>query len=217
MTTRFGTLQLLECYCRGAFPMADSRLSPEIYFVIPDIRGIFNLNAVHIPRRLKQQIKQDKFEITVNEAFPTVIEKCAMATDRRPETWINSTIINLYCSLHRDGYAHSVEVWDGNNLVGGIYGIALGSIFFGESMFSTTTNASKIAFMHLVSRLILSGYLILDAQLHNPHLKQFGLRNVTCQEFEVILDECLKNEREFDISKPIYGADVVQIIESASY
>ncbi len=197
--------------------MSDSRFDLDIYFVIPDIRGIFRLDAIHIPRRLKQQLRQDQFEITVNEAFPTVIEKCATITKQRPETWISSPIINLYCNLHRDGFAHSVEVWDGDDLVGGIYGVALGSVFFGESMFSSRPNTSKIAFMHLLARLIRSGFLILDAQLSSPHLEQFGLLHVSNEQFEVILAELLKHDRDFGENKPISGAEVVEIIESAKY
>ena len=197
--------------------MADSRFDPNIYLVIPDTRGVFHLNAIHIPRRLKQQLRQDRYEITVNEAFPTVIEQCASVTKSRPETWINSTIINLYCNLHRDGFAHSLEVWDGNELVGGIYGVAIGSVFFGESMFSSVPNTSKIAFMHLAARLIRSGFLILDAQLASPHLEQFGVAQVSNESFCKIMAETAKHETSFDDKTAMAGAEVVRIIESANY
>lgn len=217
MSKRFGTQELIDCYRRGVFPMSEGRHDPDIYFVEPDIRGVLFLDALHIPKRLAQLLRQDKYDITVNEAFPTVIEKCAAKTGRRRETWINSTIINLYCTLHRDGFAHSVEVWDGNDIVGGIYGVAVGSVFFGESMFSTAPNTSKVALMHLAARLLQGGYHILDAQLYNPHLKQFGLTLVPCEKFRQILAEALKYKRSFGENTPLSGAEVVKIIESAKY
>lgn len=217
MSKRFGTQELIDCYRRGVFPMSEGRHDPNIYFVEPDIRGVLFLDTLHIPKRLAQLLRQDKYEITVNEAFPTVIEKCAAKTRRRRETWINSTIINLYCTLHRDGFAHSVEVWDGNDLVGGIYGVAVGSVFFGESMFSTAPNTSKVALMHLAARLLQGGYHILDAQLYNPHLEQFGLTLVPCEKFRQILAEALKYKRSFGENTTLSGAEVVKIIESAKY
>lgn len=197
MSARFGPEDLLNCYRRGVFPMADSRDDPRIFLVDPDLRGILPLNAFHIPKRLKKRICQDPFRVTFDTAFTRVVEACAEPHENRPNTWINSAIINLYGALHRQGHAHSVECWDGDELVGGLYGVALGGAFFGESMFSRRTDASKIALVHLVARLIDQGFTLLDAQFHNPHLVQFGLVEITRDEFKSRLKAALKIEADF--------------------
>ena len=150
MSSRFGTQDLLACYRRGVFPMADARDDPNLFLVDPDMRGILPLDDFHIPKRLKRTVVREPYRVTVDTAFTRVMESCAEETDGRESTWINSAILNLYSALHREGHAHSVECWDDDKLVGGLYGVAIGGAFFGESMFSRATDASKIALVHLV-------------------------------------------------------------------
>lgn len=205
MSARFSPEDLLACYRRGVFPMADSRDDPRLFLVDPDRRGLLPLDAFHIPKRLKRRICQDPFRVTFDTAFTRVIEACAEPHDSRPNTWINSGIVNLYSALHRDGHAHSVECWDGDQLVGGVYGVALGGAFFGESMFSRAADASKIALVHLVARLIDRGFVLLDAQFYNPHLDQFGLIEVSREEFRTRLKRALKVPARFN--PPLSDAD----------
>ena len=197
MAARFSPEDLLICYRRGVFPMADSRDDPSLFLVDPEQRGLLPLDAFHIPKRLKRRICKDPFRVTLDTAFTRVIEACAESQAERPSTWINSSIVNLYSALHRQGHAHSVECWDGDKLVGGLYGVALGGAFFGESMFSRATDASKIALVHLVARLIDRGFVLLDAQFYNPHLSQFGLIEVTREEFRARLKRALKVPASF--------------------
>ncbi|MFN4225946.1 MAG: leucyl/phenylalanyl-tRNA--protein transferase [Hyphomonas sp.] len=197
MSSRFGPHELLDCYRRGVFPMADSRDDPNLFLVDPDARGILPLDAFHIPKRLKRRICQDPFRVTFDTAFTRVMEACAEPHPNRPHTWINSAIINLYSALHREGHAHSVECWDGDMLAGGLYGVSVGGAFFGESMFSRATDASKIALVHLAARLIDRGYVLLDAQFHNPHLEQFGLIEIPRAEFRRRLKQALKVRTTF--------------------
>lgn len=166
---------LLAAYANGYFPMADTKDSPILQWMYPEMRGILPLDTFHIPKSLAKFIKKSPFVITTNTAFPQVIRACADVTEVRKETWINEQIIKLYCELWENGYAHSVECWQGSELVGGLYGVAIGGAFFGESMFSKTSNASKVALVHLVELLKNAGYTLLDAQFTNEHLKQFGI------------------------------------------
>lgn len=202
MLARFGPEDLLACYRRGVFPMADSRDDPRLFLVDPDFRGILPLDAFHIPKRLKRRVCQDPFRVSFDTAFTRVVEACGEPHDNRPNTWINSPIVNLYSALHRQGFAHSVECWEGDELVGGLYGVALGGAFFGESMFSRATDASKIALVHLVARLIDRGYVLLDAQFHNPHLVQFGLIEISRDAFKARLKAALKVDAEFHGGSP---------------
>ena len=197
MSARFGPEDLLACYRRGVFPMADSRDDPRLFLVDPDFRGILPLDAFHIPKRLKRRVCQDPYRVSFDTAFTRVVEACGEPHDNRPNTWINSPIVNLYSALHRQGFAHSVECWQGDELVGGLYGVALGGAFFGESMFSRATDASKIALIHLAARLIDRGYVLLDAQFHNPHLVQFGLLEISRDAFKARLKAALKVEADF--------------------
>ncbi len=197
MNARFSPEDLLACYRRGVFPMADSREDPRLFLVDPELRGILPLDAFHLPKRLKRRVLQDPFRITFDTAFTRVIEACGEPHEGRPNTWINASILNLYSTLHRQGHAHSVECWDGDALVGGLYGVAIGGAFFGESMFSRATDASKIALVHLVARLIDRGYILLDAQFHNPHLEQFGLIEISREDFRARLKRALKVQAGF--------------------
>ena len=221
MSARFGTHDLLACYRRGVFPMGDARDDPNLFLVDPDMRGILPLEAFHIPKRLQRRIKQEPFRVTADTAFSRVMEMCAESADGRETTWINSTILNLYSALHREGYAHSIECWDDSGqLVGGLYGVSLGGVFFGESMFSRATDASKIALAYLVARLIEGGYVLLDAQFHNPHLEQFGLVEIPRADFKRRLKVALEVEADFycgsSWSAGFTGSTVVQRITQMS-
>lgn len=198
MSDRFDTTDLLNCYRRGVFPMADSREDMRLFLMDPDIRGVLPLDRFHIPKRLSKTVRQDPFRVTVDTAFNRVIEACAEPHPSRPATWINDAILNLYGALHRKGFAHSVECWaEDGELVGGLYGVALGGAFFGESMFSRATDASKVALVHLVARLKTGGYQLLDAQFHNPHLEQFGLEEISRDDFRDQLWRALRINADF--------------------
>lgn len=198
MSDRFDTEMLLNCYRQGVFPMADSRDDMNLFLISPERRGILPLKGFHIPRRLKRTVRRDPFRVTVDLAFNRVIEACAAEVPDRPTTWINTPIENLYGALHRQGHAHSIECWNADGwLVGGLYGVALGGAFFGESMFSRETDASKVALVHLVARLIHGGFELLDAQFHNPHLEQFGLEEIGKADFMKRLDRALSKEADF--------------------
>ncbi|MDR3515335.1 MAG: leucyl/phenylalanyl-tRNA--protein transferase [Azospirillaceae bacterium] len=165
---------LLRAYAVGIFPMAESAESEELYWFDPERRGILPLDQFHLPRRLYRTVRARRFDVRVNTEFDRVLEGCGEATPTRPQTWINREIIALYSALHRQGYAHSVECWLNGALVGGLYGVSLGGAFFGESMFSRVTDASKVALVHLVARLRHNGFTLLDTQFPTKHLAQFG-------------------------------------------
>lgn len=179
---------LLRAYSAGLFPMADSADDPELFWVEPEIRGIIPLNDFHISKSLAKAMRKKPFEIRFNTAFEAVMAGCAAEAPDRPSTWINTTIRRLYTELHQIGHAHSVEAWEGKELVGGLYGVSLGAAFFGESMFSRRTNASKICLVHLVERLRASGFVLLDTQFTTEHLKTFGAIDVPKQDYAKMLD-----------------------------
>lgn len=167
-------LVLLKAYAAGVFPMAESASDPALYWVEPDERGIFPLDGLVISRSLRKAVRQRRFEIRTDTAFEEVMLRCAERTDERRETWINQRILKLYGELFRMGHCHSVESWQDGRLVGGLYGVRIGAAFFGESMFSRATDASKVALVHLVARLNAGGFRLLDAQFMNPHLATLG-------------------------------------------
>ena len=193
----FGTAELLDCYARGVFPMADSRDDPRIYLLDPDERGILPLDGLHVSRRLKRKIKQGPYRITFDTAFQRVVDACATPAPGREETWINDGIFGLYSELRRDGYAHSIEAWLGDELVGGLYGVSLGRAFFGESMFRRATDASKIALVYLVARLKAGGYTLLDTQFTTEHLETLGVVTISREQYHERLAEALKGVGEF--------------------
>ena len=172
---------LLAAYAAGIFPMAESADDPELFWVDPRRRGILPLDAFHVPKRLRRVVRQGGFEIRCDSAFEEVIRGCAEATEKRPNTWINDEIVRLYAGLFARGSAHSVEAWRDGMLVGGLYGVAIGAAFFGESMFSRAADASKVALVHLAARLRLGGYRLLDTQFLTPHLAQFGGVEITAR------------------------------------
>ncbi|GEO86438.1 MULTISPECIES: leucyl/phenylalanyl-tRNA--protein transferase [Alphaproteobacteria] len=185
---------LLRAYSIGLFPMSDAADDPEIFWVEPEIRGILPLDAFHISKSLAKAVRKAPFDIRFDTDFDAVVAKCAEEADDRPTTWINQTIRELYSALHSLGHAHSVEAWEGDELVGGLYGVSLGSAFFGESMFSRRTNASKICLVHLVERLKIRGFTLLDTQFTTEHLKTFGAIDVPKDDYMKLLDKAMDSE-----------------------
>jgi leucyl/phenylalanyl-tRNA--protein transferase len=174
---------LLRAYAQGVFPMAgdDGRLR----WYDPDPRAIIPLDAgFHVPRRLARKKRAGAYELGLNRDFPAVIKACAAPAPGRPRTWLSPALIALYTDLHRAGYAHSVEIWQDGVLVGGLYGVALGGLFAGESMFSRVSDASKLALVHLVERLRARGFVLLDTQFLTPHLAAFGAREIPRAEYK---------------------------------
>lgn len=183
---------LLKAYSCGIFPMAESADDPALYWIEPQQRGILPLDTVHIPRRLARTIRTTPMQVRVDTDFEGVIEGCAAARPGRRSTWINGRIRALYRELFNQGHCHTIEVWHGSKLVGGLYGVAVGAAFFGESMFSTERDASKIALVHLVARLIDGGFALLDTQFVTDHLRQFGTIEIDRDEFHRRLDQALR-------------------------
>ena len=192
---------LLRCYANGVFPMGEARDDPRVFLVEPDLRGIIPLDAFHIPTRLKRTVRGEPFEVRVNTAFLNVVDACAAPAAGREDTWINGPIRRLYSQLHARGHAHSVECWQDEILVGGLYGVSLGSAFFGESMFSRRTDASKVALVHLVARLKRGGFTLLDAQFITTHLSQFGAREIPQASYLRMLAPALRLKGDADSLK----------------
>lgn len=208
---------ILAAYRIGVFPMADSAEDPDLYWVEPERRGIFPLDAFHVPKRLAKKIRKMPFRVTVDTAFRRVMEECATPRGDGGDTWINDIILERYCELHDMGYAHSVECWDGDELAGGLYGLAFESVFCGESMFTRVTDASKIALVYLVARLIRGGYTLLDAQFINPHLATFGAQEISRLEYLSRLKKGLQSEGNFySLGAGVTGSDILQSITQTS-
>jgi len=188
---------LLRAYAIGVFPMAEDRDDPDLFWVDPRMRGIIPLDTFHVPRRLRRTVRSSSFDVTVDTAFEAVIEACAESTELRPRTWINDRIIMLYTSLFHLGFAHSIECWRDGQLAGGLYGVAMGGAFFGESMFSRANDASKVALVHLVARLRAGGFSLLDSQFITRHLRRFGAIEVPRSEYRMHLAEALKQSASF--------------------
>ena len=174
---------LLRAYASGIFPMAESADSPDLYWFDPEQRGVLPLDTFHVSKRLKRTVRASPFELRFDHDFRAVIEACAESTVERPKTWINADIVRLYSDLHERGFAHCVETWRDGRLVGGLYGVSLGAAFFGESMFSRETDASKVALVHLVARLRAGGFTLLDTQFVTEHLSRFGAVEIPRAEY----------------------------------
>ena len=188
---------LLGAYASGIFPMAENRHDPDLYWIDPDVRGILPLEDFHIPRRLRRTLRAGRFDVRCDHDFIGVIRGCAEETHERPETWINIEIESLYGALFEMGFAHTVECWYEGELAGGLYGVTLGGAFFGESMFSRFTDASKVALCHLVARLRKSGYTLLDSQFVTDHLRQFGATEISRSAYKAQLGKALKEPARF--------------------
>ncbi|AYG58832.1 leucyl/phenylalanyl-tRNA--protein transferase [Rhizobium jaguaris] len=184
---------LLRAYSIGLFPMAESADDPEIFWVEPELRGVLPLDTFHVSKSLAKTIRQKPFDIRFNTDFDAVIAACAEQTNGRPSTWINKTIRSLYSTLHHIGHAHSVEAWEDGKLVGGLYGVSLGSAFFGESMFSRRTDASKICLVYLVERLKKRGFTLLDTQFTTEHLRTFGAIDVPKDQYVKMLEKAMES------------------------
>jgi leucyl/phenylalanyl-tRNA---protein transferase len=197
MSARFDARDLLDCYARGVFPMADARDDARVFLIDPERRGVIPLKGFHVPRRLARTVRADPYEVRIDTAFHEVVLACAAAGPGRTETWINRPIEGLYVGLHRQGFAHSVECWLAGELVGGLYGVALQGAFFGESMFSKARDASKVALVHLVARLIAGGYRLLDAQFMTEHLAQFGTQEVSRAAYHRRLAAAMRVQGDF--------------------
>ncbi len=178
---------VLRAYRQGLFPMAETRRSDRLYWLDPEQRGVLPLDRFHLPRRLRRTVLSDEFQVSVDEDFAATILSCAAPAPGRLETWINPEILHLFTALHRMGHAHSVECRSGGALVGGLYGVAIGGVFFGESMFSTRRDASKVALVHLVARLRLGGFRLLDTQFLTSHLAQFGAKEIPRDDYREAL------------------------------
>jgi leucyl/phenylalanyl-tRNA--protein transferase len=193
----FSARDLLACYARGVFPMADAREDARVFLIDPERRGVIPLDRFHVSQRLARTVRRDAFEIRIDTAFADVVQACAAPTSERPETWINRPIERLYLRLHELGFAHSVECWRDGVLAGGLYGVALKAAFFGESMFSRRRDASKVALVHLVARLIAGGFRLLDTQFQTEHLAQFGAEEISRRDYRRRLDRALAAEASF--------------------
>lgn len=208
---------LLKAYSCGIFPMAESADDPALYWIEPQQRGVLPLDGLHIPRRLLRTVRTTSFTVKVDNNYDRVIDGCAAPRAGRMSTWINTRIRALYRDLFERGACHTVEVWDGDRIVGGLYGVALKSAFFGESMFSTERDASKIALVHLIARLIRGGFSLLDTQFVTEHLRQFGTIELDRATFQAELEKALEKNADFyALPLDASGAEVAAIISAGS-
>jgi len=196
---------LLQAYEIGLFPMSEGRNDPEIFWVDPMLRGVFPLDRFRISKRLARTIRQDRFRISFDTAFTDVMQGCA----DRPETWINETIFGLYAALHERGCAHSVEVWNEEGLVGGVYGVSIGAAFFGESMFSRATDASKVGLAHLIDRLRVGGYQLFDTQFTTPHLESLGAIEIPRRTYQQRLAVAVRAKASFDAGGQVSSGEAI--------
>jgi leucyl/phenylalanyl-tRNA--protein transferase len=206
---------LLKAYACGIFPMAESADDPALYWIEPEMRGIIPLEGFHMPVRLARTVRTTPFTVWVDRDFDAVIDGCAEAKPNRARTWINTRIRKIYRSLFERRHCHTVEVYDGRALVGGLYGVSLGRAFFGESMFHRARDASKIALVHLVARLRTGGYRLLDTQYVTEHLKTFGAVEVQKRRYHRLLEEALVGEADFGaltLDRPVSGAEALELI-----
>ncbi|MES0881818.1 leucyl/phenylalanyl-tRNA--protein transferase [Roseibium sp. SCP14] len=205
---------LLKAYACGLFPMAESADDPGLFWLEPEQRGILPFENFHIPRRLRRTIRNDVFEIRVSTDFQGIIDGCAEPMPGRQKTWINREIRRLYGELFEMGYCHTVEAWRNGNLVGGLYGVSLNGAFFGESMFTFETDASKVCLAHLVARLAVGGYSLLDTQFVTDHLSKFGTMEVLQADYNKRLAEALKLETDYyALSAQANGEDVLKVLD----
>ena len=206
---------LLRAYACGIFPMAESADDPTLFWVEPEMRGVIPLDGFRVASRLKRTVRSDAFTVTVNKAFKAVISGCAAPQAGRDDTWINKRIKDLYEGLHELGHAHSVEVWQDDDLAGGLYGVSLGRAFFGESMFHRVRDASKVALVHLVARLIAGGFELLDTQYVTEHLRSFGAFEIPRRRYTALLDRAIRGNADFcrlPVDRPLSGEEALEII-----
>jgi leucyl/phenylalanyl-tRNA--protein transferase len=202
---------LLQAYRIGVFPMGERRDDPKLYWLDPRLRAVLPLDAFHLPQRLKRTVRQGRFAVVADTTFAEVVRACAEPRPGHPESWINEPIVELYTELHRRGHAHSVECRLDGQLVGGLYGVSVGAAFFGESMFSRERDASKVALVHLVARLIRGGFHLLDCQFMTEHLRGFGAVEVPREQFRTLLHDAINRTATFQ--RELGGADPCAIVQ----
>jgi len=208
---------LLKAYAVGIFPMAEAADDPGLYWIEPESRGVLPLDRFHVPRRLKRTVTQRLFDIRIDTDFDAVIDGCAAAAPGRTKTWINQRIRRLYGELFSMGHCHTVEAWRQGRLVGGLYGVRLGAAFFGESMFSHERDASKVALVHLVARLKVGGFRLLDTQFTTRPLKQFGVTEIDRRHYQRLLDEAIRRDADFyRWDGGLTGEDILQSVSQTS-
>lgn len=208
---------LLKAYRCGIFPMAESAEDSTLYWIEPERRGVLPLNSVHVPKRLARTIRQEVFEVRVDCHFEAVIDGCAASRAGRRTTWINERIRELYGELFRMGHCHTVETWLDGQLVGGLYGVQLGRAFFGESMFSYVTDASKVALIYLVARLNAGGFRLLDTQFVTEHLKRFGAIEISRDMFHRQLEAALQGRADFGaLPRDLESRGILQLASHTS-
>ena len=209
---------LLKAYACGIFPMAENADDPSLYWIEPDQRGLIPLEGFHVTRRLARTVRSDRYQIYIDRDFEAVIDGCAEPQVGRSRTWINQRIRGLYCKLHEIGHCHSVEAWRDGKLVGGLYGVRLGRVFFGESMFHRERDASKVALVHLVARLRAGGFTLLDTQFVTTHLSGFGAIEVPKRAYNRMLERALEDEADFFAldPDPVSGATALAALAPKS-
>jgi leucyl/phenylalanyl-tRNA---protein transferase len=208
---------LLKAYACGIFPMAESAEDPALYWMEPEQRGVIPLDRFRVSTRLARTVRSDRFTVTINREFDAVLAGCAEPQPGRPRTWINGRIRSLYRKLHERRHCHSLEVYDGDALVGGLYGVTLGRAFFGESMFHRARDASKVALVHLVARLRAGGFKLLDTQFVTDHLRTFGAIEVPRRQYHRLLEAALAGEGDFaalGTRRPVSGAQALAQLAS---
>lgn len=214
MIKQFTYEDFLNCYGCGIFPMADDREDKEFFLVEPEERAVFFLDQFYVPSRLRRKVRQSAFDVRIDTAFHHMVRLCAQKAEDRATTWISYPLEALYLDLFSRKYAHSIEVFDKDVLVGGLFGVALGPMFFGESMVSRATDASKIALVHLVAALKKSGYLVLDCQFETAHLAQFNLKTLHKNDYKQLLETLIgKTPKSREITMPSNGHEAIEIID----
>ena len=207
---------LLKAYACGIFPMAESAEDPTLYWVEPDERGVMPLDRFHVPSRLARTVRSDRFVVRINRDFEGVLDGCAEEQPGRTKTWINARIRRLYGKLYEIGHCHSVEAYENDVLVGGLYGVSLGRAFFGESMFHRTRDASKVALIHLAARLRAGGFQLLDTQFVTDHLRTFGAIEVPKPQYHRLLEGALIGEANFHAlatERPVSGSEALSFLD----
>lgn len=205
---------LLKAYRIGVFPMGESRDDPKLHWLDPRLRAVLPLDGFHLSTRLARTVRSERFAVSADTSFVEVMRACAEPRPGHPESWINDPIIDLYSELHDRGHAHSVECRIGDELVGGLYGVSVGAAFFGESMFSRERDASKVALVHLVARLIQGGFRLLDCQFMTEHLRSFGAIEVLREAFHVLLADAI--DRPATFQRELGDADPCAIVQAST-
>lgn len=208
---------VLRAYAMGVFPMADHRTADSVYWVEPKLRGVMPLDRFHLSRSLRKTILSDRFSVTADQAFERIVRLCAESAADRPDTWISGPIERVFTELHRRGFAHSIEVWEGDRLAGGLYGLALGRAFFGESMVTRVRDASKVAFAWLVARLKAGGFTLLDCQFQTAHLASLGAVEIRRDDYIALLGAALGDSvAGLAVGVPVVDGDFFALDRGAS-